>query len=115
MKEKNNSFSSQKISNLNNNSKMKLTNTESFSSYNSSFSTNEKGDISSKMKNIIKKIEEYQIQNEGKSKEEEIYLQIKKLLLETNKKIYNIIDEKNNTFLHILAEKSNLFPFNNNF
>lgn len=109
MKEKNNSYSSQKITKLNN-PEMKLTNTESFSSYNSSFSTNEKEDVSSKMKNIIKKIEEYQIQNEGKLKEEEISFQIKKMLLEINKKICNIIDEKNNTFLHILAEKSNLFP-----
>ena len=109
MKEKNNSFSSQKIS-KSNNSKMKLTNTESFTSYNSSFSTNEKEDVSSKMKIIIKKIEEYQNQNEGKIKEEEISFQIKKILLEINKKIYNIVDEKNNTFLHILAEKSSLFP-----
>ena len=53
MKEKNNSFS-QNISKLNN-SKMKLTNTESFTSINSSFSSIEKEDISSKMNNIIKK------------------------------------------------------------
>ena len=108
MKEKNNSFS-QNISKLNN-SKMKLTNTESFTSINSSFSSIEKEDISSKMNNIIKKIEEYQIQNDGKAKEEEISFQIKKILLGINKKIYNILDEKNNSFLHILTEKSKLYP-----
>lgn len=93
-----------------NNSKIKLSNTESFQSINSNFSTNEKEDISTLMNKIIKKIEIYQIQNENKLKDEEISFQIKDNLYEINPKIYNILDERNNTFLHILSQKSKLYP-----
>ena len=106
MKEKN-SFSSQKLSKS---SKLKLTNTDSFASITSNFSTNEKEDSSSLMKDIIKKIENYQIQNEAKLKDEEISYQIKNNLYEINKKIYNILDDKRNTFLHILVKNSNYYP-----
>ena len=105
----NNSFSSHKFNNFSN-SKRKLTNTESFISITSNFSTNEKEDISSLMNYIIKKIENYQIQNEGKLKDEEISFVIKKKLFEINKTIYYILDEKNNTFLHILVQNSKFYP-----
>ena len=62
------------------------------------------------MKEIIKKIENYQIQNEDKLKDEEISYQIKNNLYEINKKIYNIADEKKNTFLHILSQNSKYYP-----
>ena len=97
MKENNNSFLSQKFGKFSN-SKMKLSNTSSFVSVNSNISTNGKQDIASLMNNIIKKIEEYKIQNEGKIKDEEISYQIKNYLFQINPKICNIIDDKNNIF-----------------
>ena len=91
--------------------KRKLTKTESSVSDisgNSNFSTNEK-EIPSLMKNVINMIITYQNQSEGK-KDEEISFLIKNSLFEINKKIYNIVDEKNNTFLHILSKLSLFFP-----
>ena len=91
--------------------KRKLSKTESSvseNSENSNFSTNEK-EIPTLMKNVINQIITYQNQNEGK-KDEEISLQIKNSLFEINKKINNIIDEKNNTFLHILSKLSLFYP-----
>ena len=109
MKEKN-SYSSQKLSKYLN-PKMKLSGTESFASINSNnFSTNEKEDISTLMSNIIQRIIDYQTQNDGKTKDEEISFQIKNCLYDINKKIENIIDDRKNTFLHILAENSKLYP-----
>ena len=108
MKENNHSFSSHKLSKFINN-KRKLTNTESFASITSNFSTNEKEDISTLMNNIIKIIDDYQIQNEGKLRDEEISLVIKKKLFEINKKIYLIVDDNKNTFLHILTENSKFY------
>ena len=109
MKENNNSYSSQKFGKFSN-SKIKLSNTSSFESANSNISTHGKEDISSLMNKVIKKIEDYKIQNDGKIKDEEISYQIKTNLFEINKKICNIIDDKNNTFLHILAEQSKFYP-----
>jgi len=91
--------------------KRKLTKTESSVSDisgNSNFSTNEK-EIPSLMKNVINMIITYQNQSEGK-KDEEISFLIKNSLFEINKKIYNIVDEKNNTFLHILSKLSLFYP-----
>ena len=104
-----NSFSSQIIGNIPN-SKIKLTKTESFASFNSNFSTSEKDKNASTMNDVINKIINYQAQNEGRTKDEEISYLIKNDLIKMNKKIYNIIDERNNSFLHILTESSNYYP-----
>ena len=104
------SFTSQKTTKYIN-TKIKLSETDSFTSFNSNnFSTNEKEDISTLMNNIIDKIIKYQTENDGKTKDEEISFQIKSNLFEINKNIYNIKDQRNNTFLHLLAEKSQLYP-----
>ena len=104
------SFTSQKTTKYIN-TKIKLSETESFTSFNSNnFSTNEKEDITTLMNNIIDKIIKYQTENDGKTKDEEISFQIKSNLFEINKKIYNIKDQRNNTFLHLLAENSQLYP-----
>ena len=94
-----------------NEKKRKFSKTESSvseKSENSNFSTNEK-EIPSLMKNVIQKILTYQNQNEGK-KDEEISFLIKNSLFEINKKINNIVDEKDNTFLHILSKLSLFYP-----
>ena len=104
------SFSSQKTTKYLN-TKIKLSETESFTSFNSNnFSTNEKEDNSTLMNNLIDKIIKYQTENDGKTREEEISFQIKNNLFEINKKIYNIKDGRNNTFLHLLAENSKIYP-----
>ena len=90
--------------------KTKLSNTESITSFNSNFSTNEKDNNYIKMNGIIQKIMDYQTQNEGRVKDDEISFLIKKRLYEMNKKINNIMDDKNNTFLHILTKTSNYYP-----
>ena len=106
MKEKN-SDSSQKSPNI----KVKITNTESFSSFNSNFSANEKDNNFLKMNKIIQSIIDYQTPNDGKIKDDdEISFLIKKSLYEINKKIYNILDFNNNSFLHILVKNSNYYP-----
>jgi ankyrin repeat protein len=105
MKEKN-SDSSQKSSTP----KVKITNTESFSSFNSNSSTNEKDNNYLKMNAIIQTIMDYQTPNDGKIKDDEISFLIKKSLYEINKKIYNILDFNNNSFLHILVKNSNYYP-----
>ena len=108
MRERNSSSS--QILEKNFNSKIKLTNTDSFASFNSNFSTIEKDKNASTMNDVIKKIINYQTQNEGRTKDEEISYLIKKDLFKINKKIYNIVDERNYTFLHILTESSNYYP-----